>query len=283
MLKMINQIQHYDWGSKTALHELYGYPNPDNLPMAELWMGAHPKASSEVISPLTHQKISLNDFIKENPEKILSKSIAERFGRLPYLFKVLCAAQPLSVQVHPNKHDAEIGFAKENAQGIPLDSPIRNYKDDNHKPELIYALTPFKAMNAFRPIDEIVELFSFIAAAHPEIQLFVQTPSEERLKKLFAQILNLTGEQKDLAIGVLKAALNSKQGEPWNSIKQMVNLYPDDNGLFTPLMLNIVELQPGDAMFLAARTPHAYLEGVGLEVMANSDNVLRAGLTSKHI
>uniref|UniRef100_UPI002AA0D38C mannose-6-phosphate isomerase, class I n=2 Tax=Morganellaceae TaxID=1903414 RepID=UPI002AA0D38C len=159
----------------------------------------------------------------------------------------------------------------------------RNYKDDNHKPELIYALTPFKAMNAFRPIDEIVELFSFIAAAHPEIQLFVQAPSEERLKKLFAQILNLTGEQKDLAIGVLKAALNSKQGEPWNSIKQMVNLYPEDNGLFTPLMLNIVELQPGDAMFLAARTPHAYLEGVGLEVMANSDNVLRAGLTSKHI
>ncbi|MTB65831.1 mannose-6-phosphate isomerase [Providencia sp. wls1943] len=283
MLKMINQIQHYDWGSKTALNELYGYPNPDNLPMAELWMGAHPKASSEIISPLTHQKISLNAFINENPEKILSKHIAEHFGRLPYLFKVLCAAQPLSVQVHPNKHDAEIGFAKENAQGIPLDSPIRNYKDDNHKPELIYALTSFKAMNAFRPIDEIVELFSFIAAAHPEIQLFIQTPSEERLKKLFAQILNLTGEQKDLAIGVLKAALNSKQGEPWNSIKQMVNLYPDDNGLFTPLMLNIVELQPGDAMFLAARTPHAYLEGVGLEVMANSDNVLRAGLTSKHI
>lgn len=283
MLKMMNQIQHYDWGSKTALSELYGYPNPDNLPMAELWMGAHPKASSEVISPLTHQKISLDAFIKENPEKILGKHIAERFGRLPYLFKVLCAAQPLSVQVHPNKHDAEIGFEKENAQGIPLNSPIRNYKDNNHKPELIYALTPFKAMNAFRPIAEIVELFSFIAAAHPEIQFFVQSPSEDKLKKLFAQILNLTGEQKELALGVLKAALNSKQGEPWNSIKQMVSLYPDDNGLFTPLMLNIVELQPGEAMFLAARTPHAYLEGVGLEVMANSDNVLRAGITSKHI
>ncbi len=283
MLKMINKVQNYDWGSKTALTQLYGYPNSDNLPMAELWMGAHPKASSEVISPQTNQKVSLESLINDDPERILGAKVAKHFGRLPYLFKVLCAAQPLSVQVHPNKAYAEAGFAKENAAGIPLDSPIRNYKDDNHKPELIYALTPFKAMNAFRPIDEIVEYLDFISAAHPDIQLFIQEPTEEKLGKLFAQILNLTGEQKDLALGVLKAALNSKQGKPWNSIKQMTSLYPDDNGLFTPLLLNIVELQPGEAMFLYARTPHAYLEGVGLEVMANSDNVLRAGLTSKHI
>ncbi|MGO2304584.1 MAG: mannose-6-phosphate isomerase [Providencia sp.] len=283
MLKMINKVQHYDWGSKTALTKLYGISNPNNLPMAELWMGAHPKASSDVIVPESNQVISLETLISSDPDKYLGKNIAQHYGRLPYLFKVLCAAQPLSVQVHPNKTYAEVGFAKENAAGISLDSPIRNYKDDNHKPELIYALTPFKAMNAFRPLSEIAQLLDFVSAAHPDIQLFVQSPSEEKLARLFAQILNLTGEQKELALGVLKAALNSRQGEPWNSIKQMVSLYPEDNGLFSPLLLNVVELQPGEAMFLYARTPHAYLEGVGLEVMANSDNVLRAGLTNKHI
>lgn len=283
MLKMINKVQNYDWGSKTALTQLYGIPNPSNLPMAELWMGAHPKASSEVIDSQNNQTVPLNTLIDNNPEAYLGKKVAQTYHRLPYLFKVLCAAQPLSVQVHPNKKYAEVGFAKENAAGIPLDSPIRNYKDDNHKPELIYALTPFRAMNAFRPLDEIASLLDFVSAAHPDIQLFVQAPTEEKLSRLFAQLLNLAGEQKELALGVLKAALNSRQGEPWNSIKQMVSLYPEDNGLFTPLLLNVIELQPGEAMFLYARTPHAYLEGVGLEVMANSDNVLRAGLTNKHI
>ena len=283
MLKLINKIQNYDWGSKTALTDLYGIANPDNKPMAELWMGAHPKASSDVIDPVTHQIISLESLIHSAPEEYLGQKVTAHFARLPYLFKVLCAAQPLSVQVHPNKAYAEVGFAKENSAGIALDSPIRNYKDDNHKPELIYALTPFKAMNAFRPLDEIAQLFNFVSAAHPYIQIFIQSPSEETLAKLFAQILNLSGEQKELALGVLKAALNSRQGEPWNSIKQMAILYPEDNGLFAPLLLNTIELQPGEAMFLYARTPHAYLEGVGLEVMANSDNVLRAGLTHKHI
>lgn len=284
MLKMINKVQNYDWGSKTALTQLYSVPNPEHLPMAELWMGAHPKASSYVIDNKTGHKLSLIDYIAQNPSQILGDKIAETFkSRLPFLFKVLCAARPLSVQVHPNKVYAEVGFAKENAAGIPLDSPIRNYKDDNHKPELIYALTPFKAMNAFRPLEEIAELLDFVSAAHPEIQFFVQSPNDEKLAKLFAQILSLTGEQKELALGVLKAALNSRQGEPWNTIKQMVSLYPEDTGLFVPLLLNVIELQPGEAMFLYARTPHAYIEGVGLEIMANSDNVLRAGLTNKHI
>ena len=284
MLKMINKVQNYDWGSKTALTQLYSVPNPEHLPMAELWMGAHPKASSYVIDNKTGHKLSLIDYIAQNPSQILGDKIAETFkSRLPFLFKVLCAARPLSVQVHPNKVYAEVGFAKENAAGIPLDSPIRNYKDDNHKPELIYALTPFKAMNAFRPLEEIAELLDFVSAAHPEIQFFVQSPNDEKLAKLFAQILSLTGEQKELALGLLKAALNSRQGEPWNTIKQMVSLYPEDTGLFVPLLLNVIELQPGEAMFLYARTPHAYIEGVGLEIMANSDNVLRAGLTNKHI
>ncbi|OWO80607.1 mannose-6-phosphate isomerase [Photorhabdus luminescens] len=283
MLKMINQIQHYSWGSKTALTDIYGVENPDNLPMAELWMGAHPKSSSLVANPETGKPIALNELIASDPEKYLGKKVSDRFHRLPFLFKVLCAAQPLSIQVHPDKKSAEEGFAKENISGIPLDSPERNYKDDNHKPELVYALTPFRAMNGFRPLNEIAQLLAFVTAAHPKIPFFIQTPNEQSLACLFSQLLNMSGKQKQLALGVLKSALNSRFGEPWDSIKKMTEFYPDDNGLFIPLLLNVIELEPGQAMFLCARTPHAYLEGVALEVMANSDNVLRAGLTNKYM
>ncbi|MCW7550726.1 mannose-6-phosphate isomerase [Photorhabdus sp. APURE] len=283
MLKMINQIQHYSWGSKTALTDIYGVENPDNLPMAELWMGAHPKSSSLVANPETGKPIALNELIASDPEKYLGKKVSDRFHRLPFLFKVLCAAQPLSIQVHPDKKSAEEGFAKENIAGIPLDSPERNYKDDNHKPELVYALTPFRAMNGFRSLNEIAQLLEFVTAAHPKIPFFIQTPNEQNLACLFSQLLNMSGKQKQLALGVLKSALNSRLGEPWDSIRKMTAFYPDDNGLFIPLLLNVIELEPGQAMFLCARTPHAYLEGVALEVMANSDNVLRAGLTNKYI
>ncbi|OCA53061.1 mannose-6-phosphate isomerase [Photorhabdus namnaonensis] len=283
MLKMINQIQHYSWGSKTALTDIYGVENPDNLPMAELWMGAHPKSSSFVTNPKTGKPIALNELIASDPKKYLGKKVSDRFHRLPFLFKVLCAAQPLSIQVHPDKKSAEEGFAKENIAGIPLNSPERNYKDDNHKPELVYALTPFRAMNGFRPLNEIAQLLEFVTAAHPKIPFFIQTPNEHNLACLFSQLLNMSGKQKQLALGVLKSALNSRLGEPWDSIKKMTAFYPDDNGLFIPLLLNVIELEPGQAMFLCARTPHAYLEGVALEVMANSDNVLRAGLTNKYI
>ncbi|TDB45425.1 mannose-6-phosphate isomerase [Photorhabdus khanii] len=283
MLKMINQIQHYSWGSKTALTHIYGVENPDDLPMAELWMGAHPKSSSIVADPETGKPVALNELIASDPEKYLGKKVSGRFHRLPFLFKVLCAAQPLSIQVHPDKISAEEGFTKENSAGIPLDSPERNYKDDNHKPELVYALTPFRAMNGFRPLNEITQLLEVVTAAHPKIQFFIQKPDEQNLAFLFSQLLHMRGKQKQLALGVLKSALNSRIGEPWDTIKKMTEFYPDDNGLFTPLLLNVIELEPGQAMFLCARTPHAYLEGVALEVMANSDNVLRAGLTNKHM
>ncbi|MBD2810507.1 mannose-6-phosphate isomerase [Xenorhabdus sp. Vera] len=283
MLKMTNNIQYYDWGSKTALTDIYGIGNPDNQPMAELWMGAHPKCSSLVADPQTGETITLNTLIAKEPTKYLGDKVAQQFQRLPFLFKVLCAAQPLSIQVHPDKTSAEQGFAKENMAGLPLDSAQRNYKDDNHKPELVYALTPFKAMNAFRPLSESAQLLGYVSAAHPDIQTFIQQPTKKNLSFLFSQLLNMQGKQKRLAIAVLKSALNSHQGEPWDTIRKMTTFYPDDNGLFSPLLLNVVELKPSQAMFLYARTPHAYLEGVALEVMANSDNVLRAGLTSKHI
>lgn len=159
MQKLINSVQNYAWGSKTALTELYGMENPSSQPMAELWMGAHPKSSSRV-HDATGDIVSLRDVIESDKATLLGDAVAKRFGELPFLFKVLCAAQPLSIQVHPNKRNSEIGFAKENAAGIPMDAAERNYKDPNHKPELVFALTPFLAMNAFREFSEIVSCSS---------------------------------------------------------------------------------------------------------------------------
>lgn len=282
MQKLINSVQNYAWGSKTALTDLYGIANPNNLPMAELWMGAHPKSSSK-IEDASGQVRSLRDVIEANKAALLGDKVAQRFGELPFLFKVLCADQPLSIQVHPNKQASEIGFAKENAAGIPLDAAERNYKDPNHKPELVFALTPFLAMNAFREFSEIISLLQPVAGAHNAIAHFLENSNADALSQLFASLLNMQGEEKSHALAVLKAALDSQQGEPWETIRLISEFYPDDSGLFSPLLLNVVKLNPGEAMFLFAETPHAYLQGVALEVMANSDNVLRAGLTPKYI
>ncbi|HGY4721347.1 TPA: mannose-6-phosphate isomerase [Citrobacter amalonaticus] len=282
MQKLINSVQNYAWGSKTALTELYGLANPQQLPMAELWMGAHPKSSSK-IEDASGQVVSLRDVIDGNQSALLGDAVAKRFGELPFLFKVLCAAQPLSIQVHPNKRNSEIGFAKENAAGIPMDAAERNYKDPNHKPELVFALTPFLAMNAFREFSEIVSLLQPVAGAHTAIAHFLEQPNAERLSQLFAALLSMQGEEKSRALAILKTALETQQGEPWQTIRLIAEFYPDDSGLFSPLLLNVVKLNPGEAMFLFAETPHAYLQGVALEVMANSDNVLRAGLTPKYI
>ncbi|CAH3511946.1 mannose-6-phosphate isomerase [Enterobacter cloacae complex sp. S4] len=282
MQKLINSVQNYAWGSKTALTDLYGIANPNNLPMAELWMGAHPKSSSK-IEDASGQARSLRDVIDGDKAALLGDKVAQRFGELPFLFKVLCADQPLSIQVHPNKQASEIGFAKENAAGIPLDAAERNYKDPNHKPELVFALTPFLAMNAFREFSEIISLLQPVSGANNAIAHFLENPNAEALSQLFASLLNMQGEEKSHALAVLKAALESQQGEPWETIRLIAQFYPDDSGLFSPLLLNVVKLNPGEAMFLFAETPHAYLQGVALEVMANSDNVLRAGLTPKYI
>lgn len=282
MQKLINSVQNYAWGSHTALTELYGIANPNNLPMAELWMGAHPKSSSQILDASGTPR-SLREIIDGDKARLLGSKVAERFGELPFLFKVLCADQPLSIQVHPNKQASEIGFAKENAAGIPLDAAERNYKDPNHKPELVFALTPFLAMNAFREFAEIVTLLQPVADAHPAIGGFLSSPDAERLSQLFASLLNMQGDEKSHALSVLQSALDAEQGEPWQTIRLIAEFYPDDSGLFSPLLLNVVKLNPGDAMFLFAETPHAYLQGVALEVMANSDNVLRAGLTPKYI
>ncbi|RKS85244.1 mannose-6-phosphate isomerase type 1 [Orbus hercynius] len=284
MWKLDNTIKNYDWGSKTALSELFNISNPTNLPQAEIWMGAHPAGTSTAISA-DGSKIKLDQLIADDPLAILGAQTYHRYHGLPYLFKVLSAQMPLSVQVHPELSKAKLGYLKENQLGIPLDSATRNYKDANHKPELIYALTPFWAMNGFRPIAEIIELFTQLTI--PVLEKYIQTFANDRtdngLKTFFHSILSLNYDEKQHAISALLSSIEHKHEIAFTTIKNMALQYPNDSGLFSPLILNLVRLEPHQAMFLKAQTPHAYLQGTGLEIMANSDNVLRAGLTSKHI
>lgn len=284
MWKLANVIKDYDWGTKTKLFELFNIANPNNQPQAEMWMGIHPSGVSTAID--SHGKqIKLDQLITQNSVAILGDKTQNEYGTLPYLFKVLSAQDPLSIQVHPELSKAKKGYEKENSLGIPVNSPNRNYKDPNHKPELIYALTPFWAMNGFRPIADIIQLFTQldIDLIQPALDRLINNQTNDGLKTFFHYLLTLNDELKTVAISMLKTKIKHLNTVPFNIINTIMVKYPNDVGLFMPLVLNVIKLEPGQAMFLKAQTPHAYIEGTGLEIMANSDNVLRAGLTSKHI
>lgn len=286
IFKLENVIQNYAWGSKHAISKLFGIQNPNDEPQAEIWMGAHPNGCSKIAA--TGELLS--EVIAKDSKGMFGDYTAARFGELPYLFKVLAAETPLSIQVHPSKEKAQQGFERENALGIALDAPNRNYKDPNHKPELVYALTFYKAMNGFRPIAEIIALFNEanISSLSQELAQLKQQPNSDSLKCFFSAIMSLEGAAKQCALEELYAAIErpaktAMSREAFQYVADFKQHYKDDIGLFSPLLLNTVELAPGEAMFLHAETPHAYVQGTGLEIMANSDNVLRAGLTPKYI
>lgn len=286
LFKLDNVIQNYSWGSKYSINQLFGIANPNHEPQAEIWMGAHPNGCSKV----GETGELLSQMIEGNKANVLGDYTVSRFGELPFLFKVLAVETPLSIQVHPNKRKSEMGFKRENALGIPLDAVNRNYKDPNHKPELVYALTFYKAMNGFRPVADIIALFeeAEIPSLSIELNMLKADTDNNSLKAFFTAIMSLGGERKEQALNELYAA----QTRPAKTVmgrealqysKEFKQYYPCDIGMFAPLMLNTIELAPGEAMFLFAETPHAYVKGTGLEIMANSDNVLRAGLTPKYI
>ncbi|TOZ86885.1 mannose-6-phosphate isomerase, class I [Vibrio parahaemolyticus] len=281
-----NPIKNFPWGSRTAICDYFGIENPTSDHQAELWMGAHPLASSGI--SVNGEDVRLCDAIAQNPEYWLGKQAPTSMASLPFLMKILAAEEPLSIQVHPSKSAAEQGFKLENKKAIPLDAASRNYKDDNHKPELVYAVTPYLAMNGFREFECIVRSFDYLNIASIEdiFTPFKSKPCSMSLKAFFSALLSLTGEKKDKAISELISSLKingSECPEEAALVERFQKLYPHDIGLFSPLFLNVIELKPGEAMFLYAETPHAYIQGLGIEVMANSDNVLRAGLTPKHI
>ena len=283
-LLMQNPIQGYDWGSHDALTTLFGIPNPAGKPQAELWMGAHPNGCSEVVLAGDVQKLST--LINSAPAAVWGEAPQARFATLPFLFKVLCAEKALSIQVHPSKAQAEAGFAREEAAGIDIKASNRNYKDPNHKPELVFALTPYQAMNGFRAIPAILALFERVklATIADLVAALAANQNEAGLQHFFHQLLILTGPRKEDALaGLLAYAAAHQDEETFALVTSLAAQYPGDVGLFSPLLLNVVTLQPGQAMYLDACTPHAYVRGTGLEIMANSDNVLRAGLTPKYI
>jgi mannose-6-phosphate isomerase len=282
-----NIIQPYAWGSRTALAELLDKPNLSAEPQAELWMGAHPKAPSRVMNQ-EDSEVRLDELIAAHPADILGSDIARRFdNRLPYLFKVLAAAEPLSVQAHPDREQARRGFERENRADIPLDAPYRNYRDANHKPECICALTPYWALCGFRPIDHILSLFNAILPSGlvSPIAALDQQRNRDGLKSFFSSLLTCPDEKQAVIIdeAVAKAGPLAGEKKEFQWLLKLVDAYGHDMGVFAPLLLNLVCLQPGQALYLGAGELHAYLEGMGIELMANSDNVLRGGLTPKHV
>lgn len=286
VFKMKNPIQTYAWGSHTAIAQLLGRKSPTTEPQAELWMGAHPKAPSSIRFNGRWQP--LLELIDRYPNELLGHRIAGRFDRsLPYLFKVLAAAEPLSIQAHPNRQQAVDGFRRENRQGLSLDDPQRNYRDDRPKPECMCALTPFIGLCGFRPSEAIMAVSEPVWPKTEVSALdILRNGKDETANQAFFQYLMQLDRDRSAALTNSVANSAAQMENPSETVCWIVRLhqkYPGDIGVLSPLMLNIITLQPGEAVFLPPRQLHAYLDGFGIEVMANSDNVLRGGLTPKHI
>jgi len=281
-----NPIRDYAWGSRTALAELMGRPSPAPQPEAELWMGAHPSAPSELREGSGW--VSLLEYIRRAPEQVLGRQTAASFGpELPFLFKVVAPERALSIQTHPDARRAREGFERENAAGLALDEPCRNYRDPNPKPELLCALSRFDALCSFRPVSEILEGIGALGISRlggllAELR---DAPGRGGLARFFAGIVSGAPEERRRLADEIAEAATRAGGDPaalrW--VRQLASQHPGDAGVLAPLLLNIVELRPGQALFLPAGELHAYLHGIGVELMANSDNVLRGGLTHKHV
>lgn len=303
-LALVSGVQHYDWGQRgdeAYIPRLLGQIPEKDKPYAELWIGDHPVLPSRAVFP--EAVVPLPELIAFSAEAILGQASRRTFGdRLPFLMKVLAAGKALSIQAHPGKKQAEEGFAREEAAGVARSAPERIYKDDNHKPEILVALTSFHGLNRFRPLEEIARVFESEApelkrlSADFKDRLSAAVSEEARkdlLKSLVERSLALPQREVNALLTPLVKRLeaSSKAPFPVDSREHWV-LRADrdysrgtdkDRGLFSLYFLNLVSLSPGEAMYLDAGELHAYLEGVGVEVMANSDNVLRGGLTPKHI
>lgn len=280
--KLINKVHKYSWGTKNYIPELLGMDESDEH-WAELWMGDHPRGTSMAV--LDTGDTPLNQIIMKHSEEILGKD-TERFGKnLPFLFKVLSAESPLSLQAHPNKLQAEEGFRAENLKEIPIDATNRNYRDNNHKPEIICALTPFTAMCGFRDFNEVVSNFLKLKSNvfTDKIQSSIKEKKNCPLKIFFSALMNLDknslGQLIDHAL-IWAAKDNSIEAE---LILRFSKLYKNDPGILSPLFLNVYSLNPGEALYQGSGELHAYVEGTGIELMSNSDNVLRGGLTPKYV
>ncbi len=270
LLKITNQARDYAWGSHTLISDYFGIP-ATGKPMAEIWFGTHPGSPA---------------VLDDNPALTLSEQLQGH--QLGFLLKILAADQALSIQAHPNSDQAKQGFLRENSLGIALDAPIRNYRDDKHKPEMIVALSDFEALCGFRAISEIQELLRDLAEHNQASEALTELgtgwlnllASETGLQKLFSDVANRRGNFDGIAAEI---AAMADYDSRFALADQLNKIYPGDPGVLLALFMNHVFLQPGESLYLPAGNIHAYLSGLGVEVMAASDNVLRGGLTSKHI
>ena len=276
-------VQHYAWGGYNYIPQLLGRNNPESQPFAELWMGTHHRGAA--ILEMGTDNIKLADWLEQHPEGLGEKG--KLFGKLPFLFKVLDVKEMLSIQSHPNKAQAEIGFQKENELGIPLDARHRIFKDDNHKPEVMVALTDFWLLHGFKSVDALEGVLDAIPAFHPLQAHF----AEKDIFSLYKVVMELPQESVDDMLAPLKIALAEKdfsRNEPQYWAKKAFETHQlegghYDRGIFSIFFFNLVYLKAGQGIYQGAGIPHAYLEGVNVELMANSDNVFRGGLTPKHI
>ncbi|MBO9657687.1 MAG: mannose-6-phosphate isomerase, class I [Chitinophagaceae bacterium] len=287
--KLTGTVKYYDWGGAVFIPALLDISNKENKPFAEYWLGVHPQADCKIIFPDGNNTL-LRDYINGNAAALLGQNVYKQFGSVPFLLKALDVNDMLSIQVHPSKAAAEKDFAAENAAGVPLDSPQRNYKDTNHKPELMVAMGDFWLLHGFRPPESLKE----ILASTPELafllpvfgegnyagvyKLVMEMPQEEvntRLEPLLARILPLFHDEK----------ISRSNPDYWAAKGSLTFSQPGktDRGIFSVYLFNLVEVKKGQAVFQDAGVPHAYLFGQNIEIMASSDNVLRGGLTNKHI
>ncbi|MCO1654726.1 mannose-6-phosphate isomerase, class I [Pseudonocardia humida] len=286
-----NAVRPYAWGSRTVIAELLGEEVPSAHPQAELWLGAHPDDPSRLVGG-DGARTSLLDALHADPRRLLGADRADRWGgTLPFLLKVLAAEEPLSLQAHPSLEQARTGFARENAVGVDRHAPDRNYRDANHKPELICALTEFHALVGFRDPAATVPLLRALdvpeLAGHAE--LLAAQPDADGLRALFTTWITLPQSALDVLVPALQAGCVRLAGNDTEfhtearTVLELSERYPGDAGVLAALLLNRVTLAAGEALFLPAGNLHAYLHGAGIELMANSDNVLRGGLTPKHV
>jgi len=300
LFKLQGVVQHYDWGGFDFIPKLLGQSHPSGRPCAELWMGSHANGPALVLNG--EYLFPLPDLIASAPREILGESVAARFENcLPYLFKVLDARKMLSIQAHPTLGQAAAGFAAEEKAGVPLNAATRNYKDRNHKPEVHVALTDFWMLHGFRPLEDIADSLETVVELRPlmpdfreRLKIAGNDPAMRALllRMLYERVMTMPQDQVDQLLNPLLRRLKKQptadKDDPdfWAARAAREFPLPDghrDRGIFSIYLLNLVRLKPGEATYQSAGTLHAYLEGVNVELMANSDNVLRGGLTPKNI
>lgn len=288
IFKLKGKVQHYAWGGYDYIPQWLGIPNTEHKPHAEYWMGAHPSAPSQIATP--NGELSLNQLIHDHHEEFIGEKVFQQFGELPYLFKILDVKDMLSIQVHPTKAAAAEGFDAEEAAGVKLDSSFRNYKDRNHKPEVMVALSEFWLLHGFKSKEALKETLQTV----PEFQPLVAIYGDGNYKALSEHGMYMPQQEVNaMLVPLIQREIQRKQNgeltkaDPGWWVSKLYEGREDwgniDRGVFSIYFFNIVEAHPGEAVFQGAGVPHAYLEGQNVELMANSDNVLRGGLTPKHV